>query len=62
MDKDEDAVQDMADKADPCVVLCDVIDEKTVKSLGIRNFDVAIVAIGDLEPSLLCTMLMKKPG
>jgi trk system potassium uptake protein TrkA len=61
VDKDENAVQDMADKLTH-VVLCDVIDEKTVKSLGIRNFDVAIVAIGDLEPSLLCTMLMKETG
>ena len=36
--------------------------KKTVKSLGVRNFDVGIVAIGTLEPSLLATMLLKETG
>ena len=39
-----------------------VIDEKTVNSLGIRNFDVGVVAIGNLEPSLLATLLLKEAG
>lgn len=61
IDNNEDVVEDMADKLTHAVV-CDVIDEKTVKSLGVRNFDVGIVAIGTLEPSLLATMLLKEAG
>lgn len=61
IDNNEDVVENMADKLTHAVV-CDVIDEKTVKSLGVRNFDVGIVAIGTLEPSLLATMLLKEAG
>lgn len=61
IDNNEDVVEDMADKLTHAVV-CDVIDEKTVRSLGVRNFDVGIVAIGTLEPSLLATMLLKEAG
>lgn len=61
IDNNEDVVENMADKLTHAVV-CDVIDEKTVRSLGVRNFDVGIVAIGTLEPSLLATMLLKEAG
>ena len=61
IDNNEDVVENMADKLTHAVV-CDVIDEKTVNSLGIRNFDVGIVAIGTLEPSLLATMLLREAG
>ena len=61
IDNNEDVVENMADKLTHTVV-CDVIDEKTVNSLGIRNFDVGVVAIGNLEPSLLATLLLKEAG
>ena len=61
IDNNEDVVQNEAEKLTH-VVLCDVIDEKAVASLGIRNFDAAIVAIGDLQPSLMCVMLMREAG
>ncbi len=61
IDNNEDVVENMADKLTHAVI-CDVIDEKTVRSLGVRNFDVGIVAIGTLEPSLLATMLLKEAG
>ena len=61
IDNNEDVVENVADKLTHAVV-CDVIDEKTVRSLGVRNFDVGIVAIGTLEPSLLATMLLKEAG
>lgn len=61
VDNNEDVVQNEAEKLTH-VVLCDVIDEKAVASLGIRNFDAAIVAIGDLQPSLMCVMLMREAG
>jgi trk system potassium uptake protein len=38
-------------------------DENALKSLGIRNFDYVIVAIGDnIQSSILCTMLLKEMG
>ncbi len=61
IDNNEDVVQNEAEKLTH-VVLCDVIDEKAVASLGIRNFDAAIVAIGELQPSLMCVMLMREAG
>ena len=60
IDNNEDVVENMADKLTHAAV-CDVI-EKTVNSLGIRNFDVGVVAIGNLEPSLLATLLLKEAG
>ncbi|MBR7794707.1 potassium transporter Trk [Agaribacter marinus] len=38
-------------------------DERMLKSLGLRNFDFAIVAIGEhIQPSILCTLLLKEMG
>lgn len=61
IDHDEEVVQEMADKLTH-VVVSEAIDETGVKSLGLRNFDAAIIAIGDLEPSLLCCMILKEAG
>lgn len=61
IDHDEEVVQEMADKLTH-VVVSEAIDETVVKSLGLRNFDAAIIAIGDLEPSLLCCMILKEAG
>lgn len=44
-------------------VIGDVTNEAFLKSLGIRNFDVAIVAIGeDLQSSILTTIILKEEG
>lgn len=41
----------------------DVTNENLLKSIGIRNFDVAIVAIGnDIQSSILTTILLKEAG
>lgn len=61
IDSSEEAVQSISDELTH-VVLSDVMDENTVKALGIRNFDGGIVGMGDLEASLLCTMLFKEAG
>lgn len=61
IDNDEEVVQEMAGKLTH-VVVSETIDETVVKSLGLRNFDAAIIAIGDLEPSLLCCMILKEAG
>ncbi|MFC4402782.1 potassium channel family protein [Gracilibacillus xinjiangensis] len=45
------------------VIVANAIDEETLKSIGIRNFDHAIVAIGDnIQPSILCTLILKEMG
>lgn len=41
----------------------DGTDEGSLKSLGVRNFEYAIVAIGDdLQASVLCTLMLKELG
>lgn len=38
-------------------------DEGNLKALGVRNFDHAVVAIGDdLQTSVLCTLMLKEIG
>lgn len=44
-------------------VSCDCTDEDALRSLGLRNFDVAVVAIGhDVQASILATVLLKEIG
>ncbi|TKH05749.1 TrkA family potassium uptake protein [Peribacillus simplex] len=44
-------------------VMADTTEEETLKSIGIRNFDCVIVAIGnDMQSSILTTLLLKEIG
>ncbi|MCK1994763.1 TrkA family potassium uptake protein [Peribacillus muralis] len=44
-------------------IIADTTDEETLKSIGIRNFDCVIVAIGiDMQSSILTTLLLKELG
>lgn len=62
IDRDEDVVQDIADSVTHAVQ-ADVTDEASIKALGIRNFDVAIVAIGsNIQSSILATLIVKELG
>ncbi len=61
IDSNEDVVQELSSVLTH-VVMTENVDETTVKTLGLHNFDMAIVAIGDLEANLLCTMLLKEAG
>ena len=50
MDKNSELVQEMADSV-TYAVQADATDEAALRSVGIRNFDVAVIAIGnDLRP------------
>lgn len=43
--------------------IANAADENSLKSLGVRNFDHAVVAIGDnLQTSVLCTLMLKEIG
>lgn len=62
IDSDEEEIQDITDYVTHAVV-GDATDEVTLKSLGVRNFDVAVVSIGgDLASSILVTLLLKELG
>ncbi len=62
IDTDEERVQSFSNEVTH-VVQADSTDEETLKALGIRNFDVVVVAIGDdMESNLLTTLLLKDLG
>lgn len=59
VDSQEQIVQDMSEVISQAVCV-DARDDKALKALGIQNVDVAIVAIGDLEASILITLMLKE--
>jgi trk system potassium uptake protein TrkA len=62
IDVDEDKVNEFANIASHAVV-GDTTDETVLKSIGIRNFDHVIVAIGDnIQASILTTIILKELG
>ncbi|GGA97975.1 TrkA family potassium uptake protein [Macrococcus hajekii] len=62
IDSDEARVNEYADIATHAVI-ADTTDETVLKSLGIRNFDHVVVAIGDnIQASILTTLILKDLG
>lgn len=62
LDMDPDKVENIAEFASQASV-ADATDKSQLKALGVRNFDQAIVAIGDdLQASVLCTLMLKEIG
>lgn len=62
VDSNEEVIQDIADHVTHAVV-GDCVDEATLRSLGVRNFDVVVVAIGgDLQSGILATVILKDIG
>lgn len=62
VDENEEAVADIVEHVTHAVQ-ADATDETSLKALGIRNFDVAIVAIGnDMQASILVTLMVKEMG
>lgn len=62
IDKDEEIIQEVSSFTTHSVQL-DATDEGALHSLGIRNFDVAVVAIGsDIQSSILITLMVKEMG
>ncbi len=62
VDKNEDKIQTIADKVTHAAIL-DVIDEQSLRALGLGNFDVAIIAIGsDIRASIMATIIAKEHG
>ncbi|MGB9793051.1 MAG: potassium channel family protein, partial [Thermacetogeniaceae bacterium] len=62
IDKDEQEIEAIMNEVTHAVQL-DALDIDALKKLGIRNFDVVIVGIGnDLEASILVTLELKELG
>ena len=55
-------VQRMESKV-TCAAVCDVRDEDALRTLGVRNYDCAVIAIGgDLATSVVATLNLKELG
>lgn len=62
IDSDEDRVNHYMNIATHAVV-ANAQDENTLRSLGIRNFDHVVIAIGeDIQASILITLMVKEMG
>ncbi len=62
IDNNEERVQEFSNEVTH-VVQADTTDEETLAALGIRNFDVVIVAIGeDVQANILTTLQLKELG
>ncbi len=60
IDKDPERVQALANVVTHAVE-ADATDEEALKTLGVRNFDVAVVSIGDnVSANILCTLILKE--
>ena len=62
VDIDEELIQVISDKVTHAIA-ADATDENVLRSLGVRNFDVGIVAIGDdIQSSIITTLMLKEMG
>lgn len=62
VDADMDRVQKISDQVTH-VVQADTTDENALTALGLRNFDVVVVAIGeDVQANVTTTLLLKEMG
>lgn len=62
VDTDLEAVQRLSNRLTHAVAM-DAANEQALETLGVRNFDAAIVAIGDdFESSILLTLMLKRLG
>ncbi|MCF8001897.1 MAG: TrkA family potassium uptake protein [Halanaerobiales bacterium] len=62
IDQDNQIIQDISNSVTHAVE-ADATDDKALETLGIRNFDVAIVSIGDnLHANILSTLILKELG
>lgn len=62
LDKSMEIIQDIADNVTQAVQV-DATEETTLRSLGIRNYDVAIISVAsDLEASIMATIIVKELG
>lgn len=62
IDSDEEKVEELSDIVTHSVQ-ANALDELVLKSLGLRNFDVVVVAIGqDIQANIMVTVMLKEMG
>lgn len=62
VDSSEETIQAIADSVTHAVQ-ADATDEKALKAMGIRNFDVAVITIGaNIQASIMVTLMVKELG
>ncbi|GFR39336.1 potassium transporter Trk [Insulibacter thermoxylanivorax] len=62
IDKAEDRIEDVLNQVTHAVQ-ADSTDEEALRAIGIRNFDVVVVAIGqDIQASILTSLVLKEMG
>lgn len=62
IDSNEERTQEIINRVTHAVT-ADSTEEEALKSLGLRNFDVVVVAIGqDIQSSILTTLILKDMG
>ncbi|MDD6770927.1 MAG: TrkA family potassium uptake protein [Inconstantimicrobium porci] len=62
IDANEDAVQEISNSVTHAVQM-DATDESALRTLGLSNFDVAVVTIGsNIQASVMATLLVKELG
>lgn len=62
IDSSEDTIQEIADSVTHAVQ-ADATDENALKSLGLRNFEIAVIGMGsDIQASIMVTLLVKELG
>ncbi|AOY76386.1 potassium channel family protein [Clostridium formicaceticum] len=62
IDENEETMQNISDKVTHAVQ-ADATDENALRSLGLRNFDVAVITIGsDIQSSIMATLIVKDLG
>ncbi|WP_089748555.1 MULTISPECIES: potassium channel family protein [unclassified Candidatus Frackibacter] len=62
IDRDEDPIQEISNLVTHAVQ-ADATDEDSLKTLGVNNFDVAVVSIGDdVHSNILATLVLKELG
>ena len=63
IDTDEEKVQDCINEniVDNAIML-DATDVKNLKEIGVGNYDIAFVCVGEIEPSIMITLNLKELG
>ena len=62
IDTDEARVDEIADEVTHAVQ-ADATEEKTLKALGVQNYDAAVVSIGgDIQSNIMATLILKELG
>ena len=61
IDKDMDRIEDVMDYATESVQM-DIRDTAELKSISLKNFDVAIITVEDIGVSIIATMIFEEAG